>query len=182
MSIRYWRNCKLFIALIDMKILNDTTHVREYLSFILYVYWHVVCVHLKLSMILPRIHCQLKKPIFFTCKHDKDQTTDQCLLTHWGQLTHICAGELTVIDSDNGLSPGRRQAIIWTNAAILFIESLKSNYSKIQSKIHTFSLKKGIWKMSSAKWQAFCLGLNVLSENFNGVINPKRFAFSPITL
>ena len=34
------------------------------------------------------------------------------LLTHWGQVTHTCVGNLTIIGSDNGLSPGRRQAII----------------------------------------------------------------------
>ena len=38
------------------------------------------------------------------------------ILTHWGRVTHICIGKLTSIGSDNGLSPERRQAIIWTNA------------------------------------------------------------------
>ena len=33
-------------------------------------------------------------------------------LTHWGQVTHICVSKLTIIGSDNGLSPGRRLAII----------------------------------------------------------------------
>ena len=33
-------------------------------------------------------------------------------LTHWGRVTHICVGQLTIIGSDNGLSPGRRQANI----------------------------------------------------------------------
>ena len=42
-------------------------------------------------------------------------------LTHRGRVTHICVGNLTIIGSDNGLSPGRRQAIIWTNAGILLI-------------------------------------------------------------
>ena len=37
-------------------------------------------------------------------------------LTHWGRVTHICVCKLTIIGSDNGLSPGRRPAIIWTNA------------------------------------------------------------------
>ena len=37
-------------------------------------------------------------------------------LTHWGRVTHICVSDLTIIGSDNGLSPGRRQAIIRTNA------------------------------------------------------------------
>ena len=31
-------------------------------------------------------------------------------------MTHEYVGNLTIIGSDNGLSPGRRQAIIWTNA------------------------------------------------------------------
>ena len=39
-------------------------------------------------------------------------------LTHWGRVTHICVGNLTSIDSDNGLSPERRQAITWTNAGL----------------------------------------------------------------
>ena len=43
-------------------------------------------------------------------------------LTHWGRVTHICVTKLTAIGSDNGLSPARRQAIIWTNAGILLIE------------------------------------------------------------
>ena len=40
-------------------------------------------------------------------------------LTHWGRMTHICVSKLTIIGSDNGLSPGRRQAIIWTNGILL---------------------------------------------------------------
>ena len=35
-------------------------------------------------------------------------------LTNWGRVTHTCVSKLTIIDSDNGMSPGRRQAIIWT--------------------------------------------------------------------
>ena len=42
-------------------------------------------------------------------------------LTHWGRVTHICVSKLTIIGSDNGLSPVRRQAIIWTYAGILLI-------------------------------------------------------------
>ena len=33
-------------------------------------------------------------------------------ITHWGRVTHICVSKLTIIVPDNGLSPGRRQAII----------------------------------------------------------------------
>ena len=31
----------------------------------------------------------------------------------------ICVGNLTIIGLNNGLSPGQRQAIIWTKAGIL---------------------------------------------------------------
>ena len=42
-------------------------------------------------------------------------------------MTHIFVGKLTIIGSDNGLSPDRRQAIIWTNAGILLIRTLGTN-------------------------------------------------------
>ena len=83
-------------------------------------------------------------------------------LIHWGRVTHICLSKLTNIGSDNGLSPEWRQAIIWTNAGILLIGPLGTNFSEILIKIQTFSLKKMHLKMSSAKWRPFCLGLNVL--------------------
>ena len=77
-------------------------------------------------------------------------------------MTHICVGKLTILGSDNGLSPGRRQAIIWTNAGILLIGPLGTNFSEILIGILTFSFKKMRLKMSSVKWRPFCLGLNVL--------------------
>ena len=84
-------------------------------------------------------------------------------LTHWGRVTYICVSKLTTIGSDNGLSPGRRQAIIWTNYGILLIRTLGTNFSEILGEIHSFSFKKMHLKMSSAKRRLFCLGLNVLS-------------------
>ena len=85
------------------------------------------------------------------------------LLTHWGRVTHICVSKLTSIGSDNGLSPGRRQAIIWTNAEILLIEPLGTNFSEILIGIETLSFKKLHLKMSSGKWRPSCLGLNLLT-------------------
>ena len=85
------------------------------------------------------------------------------VLTQWGRVTHICVGKLTIIGSDNGLSPGRRQAIIKTNAGILLIGTLGTNFMDILSEIHTFSFKKMHLKMSSGSWRLFCLGLNVLT-------------------
>ena len=84
-------------------------------------------------------------------------------LTHWGGVTHVCVSKLTIIGSDNGLSPGRRQAIIWSNAGILLIGPLGVNFSEILIEILTFSFKKMLFKVLSAKWRPFCLGLNGLN-------------------
>ena len=85
-------------------------------------------------------------------------------LTHWGRVTHICVGKLTIIGSDNCLSPGRRQAINWTNAEVLLIRPKGTNFSEILNEIRTFSFKKMHLDVSSAKRRPFCLGLNVISE------------------
>ena len=77
-------------------------------------------------------------------------------------MTHICVSKLTSIGSDNGLSPDRHQAIIWTNAGIMLIGPLGTNFIEILIEILTFSFKKMRMKVSSAKRQPFCLGLNVL--------------------
>ena len=68
-------------------------------------------------------------------------------LTLWGRVTHICVSKVSIIGSDNVLSPDRRQAIIWTNAGIMEIWTLGTNFNEI----------------IIGKWRLFCLGLNVLS-------------------
>ena len=93
-------------------------------------------------------------------------------LTHWGRVTHICVSNLTITGSDNGLSPGRRQAIIWTNAGILLIGPLGTNFSEILIDINTF--KKMRLKMSSAKWRPFCLGLNELMCSCHKTVNENQ--------
>ena len=88
---------------------------------------------------------------------------DKLLLTDFGRVKHICISHLTNSGSDNGLSPGRRQAIIWTNAGILLIGPLDTNFSDILITIHTFSFKKMHLKRLSAKWQPFYLSVNVVT-------------------
>ena len=87
----------------------------------------------------------------------------ESILNPWGRATHICVNKLTIIGSDNGLSPDRRQDIIWTNTGILLIGPWVTNFSEIFIKIYTFSFKKMHLKMSSGKCRPFCLGLNVLT-------------------
>ena len=76
-------------------------------------------------------------------------------LTHWGRVTHMCVSTLTMI--------GRRQATASTNAGMLLIGRLETNFNESIIEIHTFSFKKMRLKMSCGKWRPFCLGLNVLT-------------------
>ena len=86
-------------------------------------------------------------------------------------MTHICVSKLTIIGSDNGLAPDRRQAIIWTNAGLLLIGPLGTNFIEISIEITAFSFKKTRLKVSSAKRRLFCLVLNVLRGVFPMSIN-----------
>ena len=83
-------------------------------------------------------------------------------LTDWGRVTHICVDNLIIIGSDDGLSPGQRQAIAWTNVGILLIGPLGTKFGEIFIEILRVSFKKMRSNGSSAKWRPFCLGLNVL--------------------
>ena len=61
------------------------------------------------------------------------------ILTHWDRVTQICVNkQYSRIGLDNGLSLGWRQTISWTNAGILFIGHLRTNYVKFQSKFKRF--------------------------------------------
>ena len=86
------------------------------------------------------------------------------LLTHWGRVTNKCVSKLTIIGSGDGLSPDRCQAIIWTNAGILLIAPVGTNFSELLIKVHTYSFSTMHLNMSSEKWQPPCLGLKVLKE------------------
>ena len=109
-------------------------------------------------------HCNMQ----YVCRYNTDKESSVkifvCLvcLSHWGRVTH----KLIIIGSNNGLSPDRRQAIIWTNARLLPIGPLRTYmyFNENLIKIQQFSLKKMHVKMSSAKWRPSCLGLNVFNN------------------
>ena len=94
-------------------------------------------------------------------------------ITHWCRVRHICVSKRTIIGSDNGLSPGRCQAIIWNNAGILLIGPLGTNFSEIQIEIQNFSLIKMHFKLC-AIWRPFCTGPNVLICNAFFCTNATR--------
>ena len=60
-------------------------------------------------------------------------------LTHRGRTMHICVSKLTIICSDNGLSPDRHQAKVWASVGILLIQTLETNFNETVSEIHIFS-------------------------------------------
>ena len=146
----------------------------------------------------PRVHDRKLVNLLWDWHWDTSRAAwfpSQWALTHWGRVTHICISKLTIIGSDNGLSPGRRQAIICTNDGILLIGALGTNFSEILIEIQTFSPWKNRLKVSSAKWQPFCLGLNELmwklfpsydiimvEAHFNeAVLQPYGHYITPIT-
>ena len=68
------------------------------------------------------------------------------VLNHRGWVTHICVSKLIIIDSNIGLSPDRRQAIIGTNIGVLLTGPLGANFSEFFIEIHTFSFKKNAFE------------------------------------
>ena len=77
---------------------------------------------------------QISIPIYFGY-------TQQPMLTLWGRVTHICVGNLTIIGSDNGLSPGQHQAIIWSSTRMLSIWPFGTSFSEILIETHLFFKK-----------------------------------------
>ena len=80
-------------------------------------------------------------------------------ISHWGRVTYICVSKLAIFGSDNGLSPGRHQTIIWTNAGI---GPLRTNFSEMLIEIHTFSFKENapenvVWKMAAILSRPQCV-------------------------
>ena len=85
-----------------------------------------ICNHLKVSPRVGWVHCNkvpMATPSLCLCcmlywATIHRESFPASLLTHWGPVTHICVGNLTIIGSDNDLSPGRRHAIAWTSVGI----------------------------------------------------------------
>ena len=66
------------------------------------------------------------------------------------------------IGSDNGLSPVRRQTIIWTNTGILLIRPQGTYVHENLIAVQKMSFKKMHLKISSVKSRPFCLDLSVM--------------------
>ena len=74
-------------------------------------------------------------------------------LTHRGRVTYICVSKLTVTGEDNGNSPARHQAIIWTNAGILLIGPKEKLQWNLNRNSHIFiqenAFENVVWKLAA---------------------------------
>ena len=87
---------------------------------------------------------------------------DEFSIALWGWVTHICVRRITTIDSDNGLSPARSQAIILTNTEILLTWPLGTNFNeKFNRNPYIFIQENAFEKVK--KCRIICPGLNVLT-------------------
>ena len=146
-----------------------TGFYETYLQF--FIGWNENWLDCSMGLVVTSALCIIFQSHDFITSQCTRLITDTCItftldftlsITHWGWVTHICVGNLTIIGSDNGLLPYRRQAIIWTNDGILLIGHVGTNFSEISIAILTFSFKKIHLKPLSVKWRPFCLSLNVL--------------------
>ena len=90
--------------------------------------------------------CSLKHPSSYPVFPYAIDTVSFIVWWNGPGVSQICVSKLNIVDSDNGLSPGRHQAIIWTNAEILSIRNLRTNLTEILCEIHAFSFKSCISK------------------------------------
>ena len=102
-------------------------------------------------------------------------------LTHCDRMTHICVGKLTIIGSENGLSPRRRQANIWTNAGSFLIESLEQTSMKYQSEFKYFHWRKCaenvVCEMTSILSRPRCVNRALFFISCNPFIDTNRHIF-----
>ena len=81
-------------------------------------------------------------------------------------MTRKCVGNLTTSGSDDGLSPDRRQAIIWTNAGILLIGPLWTSFSEIFDKnsnifIQEDAFESVVCEMAAILFRPQCVNLGL---------------------
>ena len=68
-----------------------------------------------------------------------------------------------ILSSDNGLLPGRHQAIIWTNAGILLIKPLETNISELNRHSYIFipenAFESAVCEMSAVLSRPQCVNI-----------------------
>ena len=77
------------------------------------------------------------------------------------------------VGSENDMAPIRWQTIILTNAGLLLIRTLGTDFRQTLSKIHTNSLKKNateyiVWKMAAISFRPQCVNIYTLVKEAQG--------------
>ena len=78
-------------------------------------------------------------------------------LIHWGRVAHICVSKLTIVGLDNGLLPGRHQAI--TNCSDILIEIQNVSFSnahlkcRLQNGVHFVMVHGYYANLSRTHWR-----------------------------
>ena len=91
-------------------------------------------------------------------------------LTHWGWVMHICISKLTILDLDNGLSPGRCQASHYLNQGWNIVNWIlrnkpqwnlnRNSYISIQENV----FENIVWKVAAILWHQYVnMNLRVVS-------------------
>ena len=96
--------------------------------------------------------------------------------THWGWVTHICVSKFFSLGSDNGLSPGRRQAIIWTNAIINWTLRNKHQWNFNQNSyifIQENAFEMVVWKMPAILSRPQCVKRHTNHHHRTSVAHPS---------
>ena len=118
--------------------------------------WFYWCYNLKIEYsYCVNIDREVEK---FKCKGLTHWPLGDAALTHWGRVTHICVSDLTSIGSDNGLSPGRRQAIIRTKCWNIVNKTLRNKLQWI------FSRNSNIFIQENAFESVVCERAAILSR------------------
>ena len=86
------------------------------------VLWHHIVDRTLCRMLMPRLQTRARTSAAARWQTHRGGVEQSLDWAHWGWVTHMNVNNLTIVDSDDGVSPGRRQAIIWTNAGMLLSE------------------------------------------------------------
>ena len=105
-----------------------------------------------------------------------NRSSQIAFLTHLPLVQQYVSVKWLSVGSDNGSAPNRRQAITWTNAGLLLIRHLGTNFNEIRIEIQNFSLMKMHLKMSSAKLEAILSRGRWVKDN---ITSPRDRWFNP---
>ena len=130
-TYEYDITCLMYISLCTLPLPNLETegHIYTYVSVNYAITWE----HVSMKFDIKKKDFRSRKTMHLkiSCAKWRPDCIGYKVLTHWAQVMYTGVGNLTIISSDNGLSPGRCQVIVWTNAGILLIGPLGTNFSEI---------------------------------------------------